>query len=133
MTETRLETRRFKAGEDLFREGEEGHDAFLIREGYVAVWRMQEGRRISLGTRSEGEVVGEMALIDETVCSATVTAGSDVEVQVVTKEELEAALAGSPDVVSTILYQLLESLRTANDLIAMYATKLEELTAGRKQ
>ncbi len=131
MTQDRLASRTFKPGEVIFKEGQQGHEAFLIQDGYVSVWRTEDGRRVDLGTRSEGEIVGEMALIDDTERSATVSAGSDVTVQVITKKDLDAALSKAPEVLSTILGQLIESLRTSNDLVAMYASKLQELTAGK--
>lgn len=131
MTQDRLATRKFKPGEAIFKEGQKGQEAFLIQEGYVSVWRTEDGRRVDLGTRSEGEIVGEMALIDDTERSATVSAGSEVTVQVITKKDLDAALSTAPDVLSSILGQLIESLRTSNDLVAMYASKLQELTSGK--
>jgi CRP-like cAMP-binding protein len=129
MSQIRLVSKDFKAGESIFQEGQPGREAYLIREGYVAVSRMENGRQTSLGTRCEGEIVGEMALIDDTVRSATVTAGSDVKVQVITKEDLQSALSQAPEILGTILHQLLESLRTSNDLVAMYAARVDELTS----
>jgi CRP-like cAMP-binding protein len=132
MSKTHLATKTFKAGQHIFKEGQKGREAYLIQHGYVSAWRTEGGRRISLGTRSEGEIVGEMALIDDSVRSATVTAGSDVEVKVITRKAMESALSEAPEILATILRQLLESLRTANDLVAMYAAKLEELTSDKK-
>ena len=127
MAEPALEKRTFKQGESLFKEGESGREAYLIQNGFVSIWREQDGQQVSLATRGEGEIVGEMALIDDTVRSATVTAGSEVEADVITREVLLGILDQSPPVLSVILHQLLESLRSSNDLLAMYATRINEL------
>jgi len=127
MAQPTLEKKTFKQGENLFKEGEQGREAYLIQNGFVSIWREQDGQKVSLATRGDGEIVGEMALIDETVRSATVTAGSEVEADVITREVLLSFLEQAPPVLSTILHQLLESLRSSNDLLAMYAARIAEL------
>jgi CRP-like cAMP-binding protein len=112
-----------KPGEDLFREGEPGSEAYLIRSGLVGIWRQEGSRRVNLAARCEGQIVGEMALLDDSPRSANVTAERATELSVITRSELQALLGESPGLMSTILMQLLESLRSANDLIAMYASR----------
>lgn len=123
MSTITLSTKKLEKGENLFKEGDIAQEAYLIKNGYVSIWRTEDSRRINLATKSEGEIIGEMALIDDTTRSATVTAESNVEVEIITKSQLEAMLARSPETVSVILHQLLESLRSSNDLIAMYASR----------
>ena len=116
-------TRTLKKGEILFREGEEASEAYLIRKVYVSIWRTEDSKRINLATKAEGEIIGEMALIDSTTRSANVTAESDVQVDVIYRTQLYAELENAPTTITVILHQLLESLRCANDLIAMYASR----------
>lgn len=123
MSTTILPRKKLKKGDYLFKEGETASEAYLIKNGYVSIWRTEDSKRISLATKAEGEIIGEMALIDNTSRSASVTAESDLEVEVITKEELEAMLSNAPETLSVILHQLLESLRSSNDLIAMYAAR----------
>jgi len=120
---TELPVIRLQKGQNLFKEGENASEAYLIKSGYVSIWRLEDSKRVSLATKAEGEIVGEMALIDDTCRSATVTAESDLEVEVISKESLELMLAKAPETLSAILHQLLESLRSANDLISMYASR----------
>lgn len=123
MPKTDIPTRLLRKGDVLFREGETGTEAYLIKNGYVSVSKMDKGKRVNLAAKAEGEIVGEMALIDDTTRSATVVAESDIEVVIITKKELEDMLAGSPKTLAAIIHQLLESLRCANDIIAMYASR----------
>jgi len=123
MSESTLPVRKLRKGETLFEEGEAASEAYLIKTGYVSIWRIEGAKTINLATKAEGEIVGEMALIDHTTRSATVTAESDLEVQSITKEQLEIMLSKAPETLTMILRQLLESLRCANDLIAMYAAR----------
>ena len=123
MTDTARETRTIQKGEDLFREGEPGTEAYLIVDGYVSVWRMADDQRVDLGTRAEGDIVGEMSLIDDTNCSATVTAQSELVVQILTRDALHKMLSESPELVETILRQFMESLRSANEMLLMYSSR----------
>jgi CRP/FNR family transcriptional regulator, cyclic AMP receptor protein len=50
---------KFEAGETLFREGEEAHQFFLLRQGRVALDVFAAGRGpITIQTSGEGEVIG---------------------------------------------------------------------------
>ena len=64
------DTRPFAAGATIFREGDEGHEMFVIREGLVEILLHDK----VVATLSEGEIFGEMALIDARPRSATARA-----------------------------------------------------------
>lgn len=115
----------FEAGQEIVKEGDLGTEAYLIKSGQVSVWREREGEKVHLAMKCEGEIVGEMSLLDETECSASVTADTDVEAEVITREDMEQMLKDAPDVLSTIVHQLMESLRTADDLVAMYSSQID--------
>ncbi len=64
----------FEAGHLLMREGERGHEVFVVVSGQLEVWRRREGGQIAqLGP---GEVVGEMALLSKKPRNATVRAAT---------------------------------------------------------
>jgi|SRR5581483_1007798 len=69
LTGNNIEARFFKAGDIIFREGDEAKELFVIRSGQV---RVQIGNRTvtELGVDS---IFGEMALIDSEPRSATVS------------------------------------------------------------
>lgn len=117
--------RTFSSGEVLFREGEPGNETFLIREGYVRITKTDAGKTIELATRGPGEIIGEMALIDDKPRSATVTAKTPVGVEIITKGDLKKMLASAPEPLVTILNQLLVRLRDTTDLAASLASEIK--------
>jgi CRP-like cAMP-binding protein len=123
MSESSRITKTFAAGEALFEEGDTGGEAYLIKTGLVGITRVESGKKVNLAARSDGSIVGEMALIDDTVRSATVTAEQETVVEVICKDDLDAMVENVPEDLQVILSQLFESLRTANDLIGMYASR----------
>jgi CRP/FNR family cyclic AMP-dependent transcriptional regulator len=66
--------REFKAGEVIFREGDAASEFFVIQSGKVDI---RLGNRL-LGTVSDHDIFGEMALIDAAPRSATAVAATDV-------------------------------------------------------
>ena len=58
-------------GEVLFREGEDPGTAFLIESGEIEVRTRQRGRDVILSVLGPGELVGEMAVIDDSPRTAT--------------------------------------------------------------
>ncbi len=64
----------FRAGDVLFREGDESNGLHLIRNGSVSVSRNIGGRSIVTTYVAAGNYVGEMGLVGEAKRSATVTA-----------------------------------------------------------
>ena len=65
------EERRVENGAVIIREGESGHEVFVVVDGRLEVSRRGAGRVAEIGS---GEVVGEMALFSNRPRNATVTA-----------------------------------------------------------
>lgn len=70
---------RFKAGETLFREGDEGDCLHLVRVGSLTISRTIGGRDIVLSYVPAGNYVGEMAVIGGSKRSATAKAAVATE------------------------------------------------------
>lgn len=92
--------RTLRAGEDLVKQGEPGDDLYIITNGYVEVAvdeRPQERKIIvSLG---EGQIIGEMSLLDQGLRSATVQARSDPTiVQVIKRGDFDALCERNPHI-----------------------------------
>ena len=70
----KAELRTFKAGEQLFCEGDDADGLHLIRSGSVSVTRNIGGREIVTTYVAAGNYIGEMALLGQSKRSATVGA-----------------------------------------------------------
>ena len=121
--------KKFQNGQTLFAEGEPGHEAYLIRSGYVSIWKEDGGRRVDLANRGPGEIIGEMALIDNRPRSASVTAKGDVEVEIITQnvDDLHEQ-AGSSKVLH--LHGELRKARSTADPDLIYTLDHWELNLG---
>jgi len=79
----------FSRGSKIFRDGEPGNCAYLIEKGSVEISAHRKGKKFVLATLNEGELLGEMALIDDNVRSATATALEETEVVVISLDYLK--------------------------------------------
>jgi len=96
------EDMEMEAGATLCKEGEIGHEFFVIVEGEVEVKR--NGRKVAL--RGGGEFVGEIALLEQTPRTATVTAKTPLRVFVLTDTDFRDLLKDNPSVERKILRTL---------------------------
>jgi CRP/FNR family cyclic AMP-dependent transcriptional regulator len=98
----RSEDMELEPGTVLCREGEIGHEFFVIIEGDVEIER--QGR--SLGTRGAGDFIGEIALLEEIERTATVTAKTPLRVFVLTRTAFKRLVEQHPGVELKVLRTL---------------------------
>jgi CRP/FNR family transcriptional regulator, cyclic AMP receptor protein len=89
-------------GTTLTKEGDIGHEFFVIVEGETQVKR--KGR--SLGTRGAGEFIGEIALLEQVPRTATVTAKTPLRVFVLTSKDFHHLLEENRGVERKVLRPL---------------------------
>ena len=112
-------TRNFEPGDVLFREGEEGHHAYLIKRGAVNITKKDgNNSQKTIATLGKGAILGEMALIDDETRSATAVAKDPTEVLVVERKELVERLEKTDPVVYRLLQSLSKRLRQQAGVIA---------------
>jgi|tagenome__1003787_1003787.scaffolds.fasta_scaffold20829863_2 CRP-like cAMP-binding protein len=91
-------------GKALAREGELGHEFFVIESGTADVVR--DGERIA--ALGPGDFFGEMALLEADRRNATVTATSPMEVIVMTRASFRALDRSMPGVHATVAKAIAE-------------------------
>jgi len=110
---------KYSPGSVLISQGEKGLGLFILTKGTVRITRANspDGAEEVLGTAGAGDVIGEMALLDDLPRSATVTAVDEVSVLVLPKGEfrmiLRHILSTDPDVGLDLLAVLTRRLREA--------------------
>jgi len=90
------------AGKVLVREGEPGHECFVIMEGNATVSRKGE----NIATLGTGDVVGELAPLTGGSRTATVTAESKMELLVIGQREFAGLLDEVPGLAVSVLHNL---------------------------
>ena len=96
-------------GKVLTRQGDRGHECFVIAEGHAKATMRGRGSA-KLGP---GSFFGEMSLLDRGPRSATVTAESDMRLLVLGSREFSSLVVDVPTVARRIMRGLAERLREA--------------------
>src|SRR2546425_2000 len=106
----------FPAGATIFSEGDASDCAYILRSGRVEVLKSTPSGPIRLALLVDGDVIGEMGLLDERPRSATVRALEPVVADAVDAREFSRLLVHHPDKAIELLRALFERLRGANQL-----------------
>ena len=105
--------REFKAGEVIFKQCDPASEFYVIQSGKVDI---RLGNRL-LGTLSEHDIFGEMALIDATPRSATAIAATDVKLVPVGEKQFLFLVSRTPHFALNIMRVLARRLRATNSAI----------------
>lgn len=109
----------FKPDERIIEEGQKGTSAYVILSGTVEVFKKSGDKEVSLGTLGEGQVFGEMGLIEDHPRSATVKARSEIKVRIISREDFNELLRKKPSFLIPIMKNLFERLRQLGELLAV--------------
>jgi CRP/FNR family cyclic AMP-dependent transcriptional regulator len=110
LTGNDAETLSYRAGDTIFREGDNALDLFVVKSGQV---------RIQIGNRTVTElapdtIFGEMALIDDEPRSATAIAVTDVELVAVSEKQFLFLVSQTPYFALKVMRVLAQRLRATN-------------------
>ena len=109
----------FQPGQMIFREGDTTQEAYRILKGRVEISIAGEGKSVILAQLGEGDIFGEMAMVDERPRSASAQALEVTECEVLTAENFNEAVLQRPEILIPYLASFFERLRTANDRLRM--------------
>lgn len=122
MIAARLTRVNYEKGMTIFREGDPGNELLMITKGTASVYlKLPNSEGIRLATFGPGTTVGELAILDEGLRSASVIATDSVAGYALSKSEFTALAAETPPVAIKLLAnigrELSGRLRVANRTI----------------
>lgn len=104
-----------RQGEVVFHEGDMGDAMYIIWSGRAAVVKGKLESPIVLGYRGPGEIIGEMALLENRARSASVVALEDMRLLSIRRDDFEKLIQSNPSVGLGILGTLSARLRAADN------------------
>lgn len=106
---------RFEAGDVIFQEGEKSQEAYRILSGRVEITIHGRLKPIILAQLSEGDIFGEMAMVDERPRSATARCVETAECEMMSPSDFQRAILQNPHRLLPYLSAFFERLRSVND------------------
>jgi CRP/FNR family cyclic AMP-dependent transcriptional regulator len=113
---------RYAEGVLIFAKGDPGNSMMAVLRGRVMISSPSvDGRQVVLTTFREGDVFGEIALLDGKERTADATAATDCELLVVARRSLLGLLERRPELAHQLLVVLCERIRRTNEQVEDFA------------
>ncbi|MFZ9919980.1 MAG: cyclic nucleotide-binding domain-containing protein [Terrimicrobiaceae bacterium] len=106
---------RFKSGQVIFKEGDRSLEAYRILAGKVQITIAGESKPIILAQLGDGDIFGEMGMVDERPRSASAQAMLDTECEVMTPSDFQVTILQNPQRLLPYLATFFERLRTVTN------------------
>jgi CRP-like cAMP-binding protein len=121
----RLRRVRFGDGEPIVAAGEPGADIYVILEGRAEVGLVSvQGREVTYRDVGPGDMIGEIAAIDGSPRSASVTARGPVTAGELSRPDFEALIADSPGFALALMRHLTGQIRSVTERVFELSTML---------
>ena len=119
----RMRERRLRKGQVLFREGDQGEEMFLVRDGTILVSKAVTGKVEQVLARfGPGDFFGEMTLFDRSPRSATIQAEAEASLLALDRQNLTDLIEVNPRAAAAFFHSLvqvfIERLRASGELVA---------------
>lgn len=111
------ESVQVRAGENLMEEGAPGDAAYVVVDGEFEIVKKSDAQSITIAVREPGEVIGEMALLDQAPRSATVRAVRDSHVLKIRGETFQRMILNSSSAALSLLQTVTRRLRQNEGLL----------------
>ena len=106
--------RDYRAGEAIFKEGEEGSEMFYVLSGSIRLIKKEQMLRVM----QKGDYFGEMALLIGTPRTTSAQAEEDnTSLAVITPENFETLLREEPKIAMSFLKELAQRLKKTNEIL----------------
>jgi CRP/FNR family cyclic AMP-dependent transcriptional regulator len=119
-----METQRFEKGQTVFEAGDAGDSVYIVRTGNVQVYiENYEGQKIILRENLQGDVFGDISLLDGGARTATAIAVEETETLSVDRDSLLALITKYPHAGLDLLTVMGRRLRATNELLRTQVTR----------
>ncbi len=115
-----IETRKIDPGRYIFREHESGDTAFIVKSGTVELFITIDDKQVHISDAIEGEMFGEMALIDDSPRMASAKAKTPVILMAISKPVFDRKLKAMDPFTRNLVTVLADYIRTTTGSYANY-------------
>jgi CRP/FNR family transcriptional regulator len=127
-------SRTFKAGEVIFKEGDDAKsEAFLVHEGKVEVRKQIGIEDRLLSVLGQGQLLGELALFRNAPRSATAVAAEPVTLLLIPANRLEGLMRSNPSLAMAIVKDLSGRMLAAEERARDAEKRAREAEGGPEE
>jgi CRP/FNR family cyclic AMP-dependent transcriptional regulator len=120
--------RRYRKGQNVFFQGEYGHEMFIVKSGVLKIYREGDDKEVILGHQFPGETIGELEAIHYNQSRlASAAALEDSTLWAISRTDLDAIIQLYPNLLRKLFYVICERLSQADrkiDYLSFLDTRL---------
>ena len=116
----------FQRGDLILEQGGTGLGMFVITEGVVEIFRGEGAGQVTLARLKEGDLLGEVALVDELPRSASARAKERTECLLLSREAFRGLTRKDPEIAWCIVPTLTARLRSAQSAAVAMDSRIGE-------
>lgn len=109
--------KKVMAGTVLFKDGEAGHQMFVIHSGKIKITKKIGEVEKTLAILPTGEFFGEMAILNDEPRTATAVVEEDSQLLVIDPKTFEAMIKGNSEIALRMIKKLSQRLKQADEQI----------------
>src|SRR5713101_4284770 len=114
----------YKAGETIFHEHDHGDALYVLEEGSVRIWVVDEDdNEVTLAELKPGEFFGELAVLDRGERSTNATAITDIHLHRLSSDDFQQFLIEHPDCAIDVICEIGARMRQTNQLVSQRASR----------
>src|SRR5215510_5507329 len=114
----------YKAGETIFNEHDRGDALYVVEEGQVRIWVVDEDvEEVTLAELNPGEFFGELAVLDRGERSTNASALTDVHLHRLSSDDFQKFLMEHPDCAIDVICEIGTRMRQTNQLVSKRAAR----------
>ncbi|MFQ5673884.1 MAG: cyclic nucleotide-binding domain-containing protein [Nitrospinales bacterium] len=121
---------RYADGEVIVSEGIASNNAYIVLAGKVKITKKIDKKTVIIAMLQEGDVFGEMGLINNTLRSANASAIGDVTIGIIGREQFEELMKTVPDDLRAILKALVARLRITTEKLSRVGVELSSVRSA---
>jgi CRP/FNR family cyclic AMP-dependent transcriptional regulator len=114
----------YKAGETIFNEHDRGDALYVVEEGSVRIWVVDEDvNDVTLAELKPGEFFGELAVLDRGERSTNATAITDIHLHRLSSDDFQQFLIEHPDCAIDVICEIGARMRQTNQLVSQRVSR----------
>ena len=114
----------YKAGEVIFNEHDRGDALYVVEEGAVRIWVVDEDvKEVTLAELKPGDFFGELAVLDRGERSTNASALHDVHLHRLSSDDFQKFLMEHPDCAIDVICEIGTRMRQTNQLVSQRAAR----------
>jgi len=111
--------RTYQPGEDIVTQGEPGDCMYVIQHGEAEVLKEVGGVQSRVDTMRDGDIFGEIAIVEHTTRSSTVRALSEVQVMTIDRRTFLRRVQEDPSLALSVLKVMARRVRSLDSELAI--------------